>query len=797
MVETRSGAKIQTPGMPSPHRETGLLPAFAKRLGLAHGVKAAFGKLFDHHDHGDEYALKMLKGFHAVSHGADSDTSPPYEPPPGLSPMATWRGGPLNGSGSTVYELATSVVDKPDDIRARRLLEEALVSQDVNIVNLYHDHDLHGNGETGRQTAKRLLSEHPLEVRDRPLAVYDRLATAMRILQEKGSGINPMAYGEDDGMGGETKTPAVPLALKVFLSELIGNQITEAIEPFHQERAAVHNQLLELRDESKTLRQNVTAITQHAHAGMASAESIESLALKLEALSKRIEESRKGGDVGIDMLADEKLRLVKDEVAAIDAKVPAASATPWSRTSRLGSIFGSIVKSSPRKPPEPPIDMPAVREWMKVPPPMGLEKSKVPDFVSAWISRPAAGEEGKASRKQLGIALAPNKLLEGLPDVGQTIAYGLLRGTMLENWFLFSEYIQGGEDRGEASLLRALVHCVTNLHNDKTRKESQWRSLMNSETVHHFLIMLDGIYCDRSHTATETEWAVARADAKDALDYLHRMRHLLTSDEARSRGRHNLHTFLAERGDDLALSQLATCEDDVDTWHAILDSLHSVRKQIDIVKQPSLATDKNVKGSNIGGVLGMSIDRSQKVDECYQGGSLKFDVDVGLKEANVLIGKLVEMQDRQSNNLNRAIAALSTNESSGGGLAPGLASFGRLDQFRPDVPGGPPKVYDLTAIYEFLGLSTPVPERRGPHPSGTHGVECGICSEFFGFKEFADHETLKAEGYPFDKRAFHNAWKCSKCPRAVEMRAEKIGARASVPRLLQLKDDPFWKSWSS
>ena len=787
MVETRSKTKNLTPTSLLTRRMTEKqLRNLVKRFTQSKGVTVAFSKLFDHPEDGDDYALKMLTGFNAASHGEDSTSSPPYQPPEGLSPMASWRGGPRGDA--TVYELATGVLDDPDNLRARILFEEALQSQHANILRLYYDQDLYKDGEVnGLETAKRLLSEQPLEVRNRLLVVYDRLATAMNILRVRGSGVNHFAFHPPPAHE-EKETSDLPPALQVFLKELISTHISSAFEPFHHERVAVQEQLEELRDESQAVRQD------QARAGRASAEGIESVMQRLESLNQNLEELKKEGSSGMD----EKFRRVKDEMEAIKTSA-AVKATPTSRTSLFGSMAGSVSKLDARKELDLPDDMPGAREWMLLPPPVGLEKSQPADYASAWISRPVEGDAGKASRKQLGITLTQDKLLEGLPGIGETIAYGLLRSRMLENWFLFAEYIHGGGDRGESSLHRALVYCATRLHNDKSRQESQWRSLINAGSVANFLMMLDGIYCDRSHTAAEEEWAAAKSQAKDALDYLRRMRHLLTNDEARSRGRHNLNTYLAERRDDLALSQLATCSDDVDAWHNILDSLHSVRKQISSNSTDNQPTSIKGKGANVGGVLGMSIDRStsKKQNEHYEGGSVQFDVDINLKEAGAVIAKLLEMQKEQQNNLNRAIMVMDANGSASSSSAETgshyVASFGRLDQFRPDVQGGPPKVYDLPRIYKYLELSSPIPDRRGPHSNGTHGEECAICSEFFKIKKFMDHEVLKQLGFPEDSRAYHQAFKCSKIPKAVEIFAAKSGQQEKVAELCLPIPDPHWK----
>ena len=89
---------------------------------------------------------------------------------------------------------------------------------------------------------------------------------------------------------------------------------------------------------------------------------------RLESLNQNLEELKKEGSSGMD----EKFRRVKDEMEAIKTSA-AVKATPTSRTSLFGSMTGSVPKLDPRKELDLPDDMPGAREWMLLPPPVGLE----------------------------------------------------------------------------------------------------------------------------------------------------------------------------------------------------------------------------------------------------------------------------------------------------------------------------------------------------------------------------------------------------------------------------------------
>ena len=83
----------------------------------------------------DDVAIRLLAAFHAGSAGYDTASSPSYEAPSGISPVATWRGGPPGGA--TVIELASKLVSNPSDLHARRAFLLGRASQLTVIKRLY------------------------------------------------------------------------------------------------------------------------------------------------------------------------------------------------------------------------------------------------------------------------------------------------------------------------------------------------------------------------------------------------------------------------------------------------------------------------------------------------------------------------------------------------------------------------------------------------------------------------------------------------------------------------------------
>ena len=477
----------------------------------------------------------------------------------------------------------------------------------------------------------------------------------------------------------------------------------------------------------------------------------------------------------------------------------------------VGSNRGSRLsgpESGPSKrksmPPDMPPGMPPISDWGLSPTTKGLERAKRPDFAGAWASIPPA--ESKAARKQLVESLAPSSLISDLPTMGDVSAYMLMRGPMLENWYLFKEFVNAGGD-GETALLRALVKCANTRHKTCGKQEGQWRGLMEATTVLAYLKGLDGMYVDRTHTAVEREWEDARAHAQNVLDYYLRMRHLLKNDDACSRGYHLLLTYLREKKDRLAFKCLQECDAyDHHSWHAALDSLRSVDEQF--AAKPAGTTRAGTSDTAGKGLLGFggskTTTKTTNDDTKFQAGQLSFDTDITWEEATTLVQTLKALQDAQSKNeqsvadVQRRLAALNSAPTMLPATSTPPSAFtsptDRFKMFAPSSMGGPPKVYDLAKIYSFLGLKAPVPARKGTNPGFTHGAECAVCSEFLGFTEFVAYDQLKGLGSGSGARAFHNAWKCSKIPAVIKAHADKLGtAAADVDELLTPIDDPHWK----
>ena len=112
-------------------------------------------------------------------------------------------------------------------------------------------------------------------------------------------------------------------------------------------------------------------------------------------------------------------------------------------------------------------------------------------------------------------------------------------------------------------------------------------------------------------------------------------------------------------------------------------------------------------------------------------------------------------------------------------------------QNRTNMP--PPGILNLPPIYEYMNSAGrnwgEVPARRGPHPGGLHGPECGCCrnGKYEGFEQHSIMQT-DPQKYGFGKwRAFHNAWKCRKIQAEVEAQAARDGKSPEwVAELLRL-----------
>lgn len=514
---------------------------------------------------------------------------------------------------------------------------------------------------------------------------------------------------------------------------------------------------------------------------------------KLSELEGKLSEAKEGSKAYVDGLRGELDRLsaenyrVRGELATLHAAAEGSRLN--GREPGHSKYKGSPLEMPPGAPP--------VSDWGLSPTTKGLERAKQPDFAGAWASVPPA--ESKAARKQLVESLAPNSLISDLPAMGDVSSYMLMRGPMLENWYLFKEFVNAGGD-GETALLRALVKCANTRHKTCGKQEGQWRGLMEATSVLAYLEGLDGMYVDRTHTAVEREWEDARANAQNVLDYYLRLRHLLKNDDACSRGYNLILSYLREKKDRLAFKCLQECDAyDHRSWHAALDSLRSVDEQFET--NSDAVPRAGAAGASRKGLLGLSgsktTTKTTADDQKYTAGQLSFDTDITWEEATTLVQTLKALQDAQSKNeqsmadVQRKLAAMAPAANTPSAFA---SPNDRFKLFAPSSMGGPPKVYDLGKIYSFLNLKAPVPARKGGNPGFTHGAECAVCSEFLGFTEFVAYDQLKGLGGNSGARAFHNAWKCSKIPAAVKAQADRAGtAPAEVDELLKPIDDPHWK----
>ena len=873
MPQTRNATRIQQMDVSNKQ-----LKKMADKLSATNDIESAFAILLKDPQFGDARAMEILAAFHSVSGGPDDHSSPPYAAPAGVSPAAAWRGGPVGGA--SLLELAGNLIENPSDKGALFAFKRGRASQHTVIKGLYEketeDSENVGSFIHGLEMTLRLISKFPLDIKDRLLQVYSKLARAEAIVHEHEGGLNPTELRMPTPAAKAPKTEPVEehASLAPAISEMVKDLLTshtaswltplkaqieeevqaiksgqaqaekmasmadtsslsaaatslkvanqalqgkvagleeklEGTTTLHEEQAElIQEAIYEVQTENAKLQRELaeakTKMEELLRASqvtppMANANKIdeveEAIHLKHAELEDQLADAREAREA--DMQAVEGK--MDANMAAITRQIEHLSKEVQTPTRR--GIFSSplgLGTPTARKARTSPSDMPPLPSWSATPAPPGLEQADKPDFEEAWLARPPTGEDGKAARKQLAARLTEDKLVKGLPQLGDATAYGVLRKPMLEDWFLFAEHINSGGERGETALHRALVRYAAEKHSTHGQNQGYWRHLMNAKTVAEFLQELDILFCDRNHTASEMEWAQAKASAKDALDYLTRMRHLLKSDDAIRRGRFNLTQYLAERKDEIALTALAGCRvDDVEAWYDALDSLRAVRSQISPSPAPAPPDTRKRAGLAAADQLlaGFSSSKTKNTsdDSKFEGGALSFDTDLSIGEANTLLQALVEMQ-RRSDSTHQAVNSLRGEVTRLAAFSAGGGSFTRNEKFAPSAPGGPPKVYDLQAAYDFLGLKTKVPERRGPHANGTHGSECGICSEFFNFKKFESHEILKGQGFPADARPYHNAWKCSKLDKAVLMHAEKMGASSEVAnKLLTPVDDPFWK----
>ena len=839
----------------------GRLRIMAKNVERIGNVASAFDQLIGD-GRRDNYAVALLAAFHAPSSGKDHFSSPSYAPPEGLSPLATWRGGPTGGA--TVLELASQVVANPSDLPAQRAFRVGLHDQWSVIKHLYE-----ASGDAGFTELKRFVVQDPLAVRDRLLAVYNVMFEAMAVVDDAAAArASGFRQPNLDGHPPEEVAPTVGLT-EQFVTKLIDTSLTEKLleiitplaQGFDSDREKVLSEMREVSSHSKMLEAKLLAASSLASNGDAN-DTYDTMLRKVTELEGKLAEARAEmaekdgrastfnaelaklkaenanlmseakvadakGSLGETPVSDatnlvlrklaelegkltpnsagkdgdgagphsdelEKLKLAHAKLAAeVAASGVAPTVTPVRPTSFEQTLSNGREGGLPFTSPNPSgmvrMEATGLPGWTGIDEPVGLEGIALPNYSAAWRSIPAEGEAGKTARKQLGLALQPEKLLDSLPPAGDATAYGVIRARLFENLFLFSEYIQGGGVGGEASLLRALTGCAGVKYKTSAQTEPHWRGLMGASSVADFLQKLDGAYADRNHTASETEWTDAKKHAKDALDYFERLRHLLGSGDARRRGRTLLVQYLAERGEEYGMAELQKCPlDDLDKWHSILDSLRSVKKQM---AAAAPAAENRRKAAALDQALA-AFTKTKTSDERtrYEHGSLYSDTDTTLEESSVLLQKLLELRKKQqeqeesTKELRRTIAAFASGDNG--------TRFGGGGGFRSSSE--PPLVFNLPAIKEFTGTDKPVPERRGPYPNGTHGEECFACSAL-GYK-FDSHDVLKDKGFPTGYRAYHNAWKCTKIPKYVEMKATEKGAsREEVEKVLTMIPDPTWK----
>ena len=859
----------------------------AQGFALHTNASAAFEYITNIDQQGEGYALGILQALHASSVGPDQQHALAYVAP-GISPATSWRAGPPGGA--TILQLASNLIDNPDDMARIMAFDKGLQEQGTVIQELLHQKTakLEEPGEyiTGRDKFNELLAKQPRDVRARLLQVYDKLFKAKQILNEF-QGYRPLQLDlteetETSGAAalaaGANTSPSPALA--ATLNELFSGRLAEYFQPVLE---GMQEEIKELRAASAEASHKATTmaslVTEWASKSSSSSEATEALAkmqkleaqaakakdetegiiAELQAENERLRAASKGAthqaektpvripaptpatatsstraeegiyrklaelegklhdveavkgaaskdasDEMVRHLLDENARM-REELASSrqGAASPSQSRLMSARTvSARSGVSPGMASGIDSKSIDVPEDMPSAVDWHLMAPKNGLEKAKPADFVSAWKSRPAAGN--KSAKKQLTNKVTSETMLNGLPATGDISAYKIVRGPMLEKWFIYANVINDGGEAGEASLLRALVECATNQYNaNKTegKTESHWRGLMEAKSVLRFLEELDGLFADRSHTASEQEWETAVAEAHDAFDLYLRIRHLLTTTETRIRGFNLLVKYLSGKGDKIGVHKLHDCgTEDPSKWHEALDSLRAVDKQIPEASTKGRRVNIDTSGNKLLGLSGTKTKTTTEEDDrTFTQGNLFLDADTTLYEHGILAKTLIELRESQKKNennmgeLRKQLAALSSGGSQTPPLTPAPSTAERFKTFAPSYAGGPAKVYDLSAIYSFLNIGD-APPRHGQHPGGTHGEDCKVCSKYLGFTTFQSYDTLKGLGQGSNARAYHNAWKCSKIPTAVKMEAAKVGApQSKVDELLKVVDDPFWK----
>ena len=783
----------------------GRLAKLSKDYARIKRIALAFDKLIgDGSD--DACAIRFLGAYHAPSAGYDTTSSPAYLPPEGMSPISAWRGGPTGGS--TVIELATTLIADPLSGSARRAFLLGRADQLSVIRRLYLT-----AGDKSFTELKQLVVRDPLSVSSRLLEVYNVLIQAAAIVDDEVAervavasfrqrNLVKQESQELDGQVEDAEAPIESISVEEvtqLVNSSVADQLLKVITPLAEgldsDRKKVSQGIEEMARKAQLLDARLDEASRQADASEelkatspSTAELLDKIAMlgsQLQQLQADKEDDRAAFGDKVAALRLENAKLSENVREATGCFTPSAAVAPMvSLTTPVkGGALGGTLSPAPAPPPGE--DAPLV-SWSDLPKPAGLEGTKPPDFKGAWLSRPREGEEGKVARKEFVSSLSQEKLLSSLPAPGDAIAYGVVRGSLLENFYLHATYLHGGGERGEVALLRSLHAAAAARYKTDGKTESHWRSLMSSESVRAFIIELDSVYADNNHTASEEEWENAKRDATDALDLFTRLKHLLTSDLALNRCRSALTKYLAAQRESHTMTELMQCDlHDLQGWHRVLDAQRSVKKQMEAAASPPVEAAGRRKVA--------AMTKSKTEDSRYDGGSILSEADVTLEESSLLIQTLLDIRKKLSDQnegqaeatreVNRKLAAFT---SGGGGNAGGGYGGG---SFRPSDP---PMVWNLPAIKEFTGTEKPVPERRGPHPNGTHGEECFACS-FFGFK-FDVHGSLLEKGFPTGWRAYHNAWKCTKIPKFVEAKAEEKGAsREEVEKVLTMIPDPAWK----
>ena len=137
-------------------------------------------------------------------------------------------------------------------------------------------------------------------------------------------------------------------------------------------------------------------------------------------------------------------------------------------------------------------------------------------------------------------------LLDHVPKEKDPYHYfKVTRAMMLERWYIFSEFINGGGAGGEYRLLSMLKECalvrlkecaLVRHKDDKQMKKLQWEFILSAEDVCAFLQHVDSMFSDRMRAAKEEQWRLAKSTSKTPLDMCLSMHPLMDTTEDRNRG---------------------------------------------------------------------------------------------------------------------------------------------------------------------------------------------------------------------------------------------------------------------